>query len=661
MSSSDDDNNLTSDLTKFYNMVFNKSTLLLIIWFLAMHFVCYRLLKFFFNENLDTLDYQSKLSRMLDIAVFSFLLLFLTASYYSVPDKDKETMLETLADSFKTYANDDESIYKTVVFLLLFYCAIYLFRIPMNMETKPAFIAWTEFGAWTLFLIIVFVKFFNDVFGFSMIDIIYSYFNWSELPDTSDETGSVQVADVGEDDEEICDEDEEEYADEEPPSYLSKVLSYVTPAATVRVTKKPSSSNPATLSSVFSNFMTTLASSAIPSVTGSSVTGSSVTGPSVTESSVTGLSVTNAGVSSVPSSGDASVPSANVPSVTGASVPSVTGASVPQTTLSTNISVNTQTTNSLQNSPGTTKASSNISSNTLTTNSLQNTTTSAPQTILSSNITSTTNSASTTTTNKAGFRNMKESFGTMAPSKNVVQTEKSEVFNIAGTFTYDDAQVVCAAYGASLADYDRIEETYNKGGEWCNYGWSAGQYAYFPTQKKTWTKLQQSSDAKIQQSCGRQGINGGYVQDKTKQMGINCYGLKPPPSNKDYELREQQQSVINAKTQQDVELDSKIQYWKQQIDSGTISVNHYNQAVWSNYDTTAPPGQDQSNQQTATTSDQNNTQTDSVLQSVLTTLPAQIKNIITSAPVPVSAINKSVLTTLGPPKMNNPNFNTTKK
>uniref|UniRef100_A0A6C0B2Y0 Link domain-containing protein n=1 Tax=viral metagenome TaxID=1070528 RepID=A0A6C0B2Y0_9ZZZZ len=690
MGSSDDDNNLTSDLTKLYNMVFNKSTLLLIMWFLALHFVCYRLLKVFYSENLDTLDYQTKLSRMLDIAVFSFLLLFLTASYYSVPDTDKEIMLENLADSFKTYANDNDSIYKTVVFLLFFYCAIYLFRIPMNSETKPAFVAWTEFGAWTLFLIIVFVKFFNDVFGFSMIDIIYSYFDWSSLPETTDVNNSIKVTTANvEEDEEDC-EDEEE-----PPSYLSKVLSYVTPAPKNKppsITKKPSS-KPTTFSSVLTKFVTTLAS------------GSSVT------SNTTPVKVPTTTLSSNISKNTSTTNSLRDPVIT--------------TTLSSNISTNTSTTNGLRDPAITTTLSSNISTNTSTTNGLRDP---ATTTTKSSGVTM---DSSTTTTNQSGFRNIKESFNTMAPSSNNTNTQKQEVFNVSGNFTYDDAQVVCAAYGASLADYDQIEETYNNGGEWCNYGWSAGQYAYFPTQKTTWDKLKQSSDPKIQQSCGRQGINGGYVSDKTKQLGINCYGHKPAPLDKDYELRQQQQSIINAKTKEDIELESKIQYWKQQIDGGTISVNHYNQTVWSNFDTSPPPGQttlpnqdttlpnqdatfgseqndyeqndyeqnnyEQNNYEQNNYEQNNYEQSDNVdigtvqynnipttLRSIvnqLTTLPALINSDqttkgtvqttkgpeqTTKGPVqttkgPVQTTKGPVQTTIGPPKMNNPNFNPNKK
>ena len=62
---------------------------------------------------------------------------------------------------------------------------------------------------------------------------------------------------------------------------------------------------------------------------------------------------------------------------------------------------------------------------------------------------------------------------------------KKEAYNIPDNrFTYDDAKAICMAYGGDLATYNQIEESYNKGGEWCNYGWSDDQMVLFPTQKK---------------------------------------------------------------------------------------------------------------------------------------------------------------------------------
>jgi Extracellular link domain len=104
----------------------------------------------------------------------------------------------------------------------------------------------------------------------------------------------------------------------------------------------------------------------------------------------------------------------------------------------------------------------------------------------------------------------------------------NEVFNVEeNKYTYEEAREVCQSYGARLATYDEIEDSYKTGGEWCNYGWSDDQMILFPTQKDTWKSLQ--SNPETQNVCGRPGINGGFVDKPYLKFGANCYGVKPPP------------------------------------------------------------------------------------------------------------------------------------
>lgn len=103
----------------------------------------------------------------------------------------------------------------------------------------------------------------------------------------------------------------------------------------------------------------------------------------------------------------------------------------------------------------------------------------------------------------------------------------SEVFHVADNqFTYDESAAVCAAYGSQLASLEQIIDAYNKGAEWCGYGWSAGGMALYPTQKKTWEELQREIDPGKRTQCGRPGVNGGYM-DPSLKFGVNCYGIKP--------------------------------------------------------------------------------------------------------------------------------------
>ena len=103
----------------------------------------------------------------------------------------------------------------------------------------------------------------------------------------------------------------------------------------------------------------------------------------------------------------------------------------------------------------------------------------------------------------------------------------SEVFHIADkSFTYDEAEAVCAAYESTLASLEQVIEAYNSGAEWCSYGWSAGSMALYPTQKTTWESLQREVDPAKRTACGRPGVNGGYF-DPNLKFGVNCFGFKP--------------------------------------------------------------------------------------------------------------------------------------
>lgn len=152
-----------------------------------------------------------------------------------------------------------------------------------------------------------------------------------------------------------------------------------------------------------------------------------------------------------------------------------------------------------------------------------------------------------------------------------------EVFNVSNNvYTYSDAQAVCNIYGAKLATYDQIEQAYQKGGEWCNYGWSEGQMAFFPTQKSTWTKLQATDNHK--NDCGRPGVNGGFIANPYIKFGVNCYGQKPKPTADDLAKMNARQNAVYPQTAADIEMEKKLNQWK-----NTVSVNSYNNKKWSQY------------------------------------------------------------------------------
>lgn len=157
-------------------------------------------------------------------------------------------------------------------------------------------------------------------------------------------------------------------------------------------------------------------------------------------------------------------------------------------------------------------------------------------------------------------------------------TPGMEVFNIANNiYSYSDASAVCAAYGATLANYDQIEAAYKYGAEWCNYGWSDNQMAFFPTQKDTWQKYQATGDQK--NDCGRPGVNGGYFDNPNIKFGVNCYGMKPPPTALEKAALGNRKDPEIPKSPEDRAFQNKIDEIKKKKDQ--LNLNSFNNKKWS--------------------------------------------------------------------------------
>ena len=153
---------------------------------------------------------------------------------------------------------------------------------------------------------------------------------------------------------------------------------------------------------------------------------------------------------------------------------------------------------------------------------------------------------------------------------------EKQVFNIPGNYyTYKDASAICNAYGAELATYPQVENAYNDGGEWCNYGWSDNQLALFPTQQKTYNELQTIEGH--ENDCGRPGVNGGYIANPNVRFGINCYGYKPEINSEEQELM--QNTTPYPETKEEIDMQNRVDYWKNKVDDILVSPFNYN--TWS--------------------------------------------------------------------------------
>jgi hypothetical protein len=152
---------------------------------------------------------------------------------------------------------------------------------------------------------------------------------------------------------------------------------------------------------------------------------------------------------------------------------------------------------------------------------------------------------------------------------------RKEVFNIAqNKYTYSDSEPLCKAFGAELASYDQVKDAWQKGADWCNYGWIKGQAAVFPTQESTFNKLQSGpEDQRL--SCGVAGINGGYFDNPELKFGVNCYGLRPSENEAD------NRAIMNKNnmTPGAIEFDKKVFNYKNH--KSEIPVNPFSPDNWS--------------------------------------------------------------------------------
>lgn len=108
---------------------------------------------------------------------------------------------------------------------------------------------------------------------------------------------------------------------------------------------------------------------------------------------------------------------------------------------------------------------------------------------------------------------------------------KKEVFHISNQdYTYQQSKCKCESYGARLATKAELIDSYNSGANWCNYGWTDKQSAFYPVQKCEWDKIQKENERLPENSkryCGMPGVNGGFFANPEIKFGANCYGIKP--------------------------------------------------------------------------------------------------------------------------------------
>jgi len=151
-----------------------------------------------------------------------------------------------------------------------------------------------------------------------------------------------------------------------------------------------------------------------------------------------------------------------------------------------------------------------------------------------------------------------------------------EVFTISkNNYSYYDAAPLCKALGAELATYEQVKDAWQKGADWCNYGWVKGQMAVYPTQKGTYEELQQGP-ADQKGACGKPGVNGGYFDNPELKYGVTCVGKRPSQSQHDANAI--MAGSTRPLTQSGLEFDKKVQLFKEEAE--TMGILPFNKEHW---------------------------------------------------------------------------------
>lgn len=146
-----------------------------------------------------------------------------------------------------------------------------------------------------------------------------------------------------------------------------------------------------------------------------------------------------------------------------------------------------------------------------------------------------------------------------------------QVFNVArNLYTYAEAEPLCKAFGAELATYEQVKEAYDRGADWCNYGWTKGQLATYPTQQETYDKRQAGPEDQ-RGSCGVPGVNGGFFPNAEQRFGVNCYGSRPTETPLDERMQ------FEAKNE--TAFDREVSRFRSELPS--IAVNPWSGQQWS--------------------------------------------------------------------------------
>ena len=147
---------------------------------------------------------------------------------------------------------------------------------------------------------------------------------------------------------------------------------------------------------------------------------------------------------------------------------------------------------------------------------------------------------------------------------------RKEVFLVDNNiFSKSDASKVCKGlFNGTIANKEQLNENYNNGANWCNYGWDNDGEAYYPLQ----------SDTNNSACEGSKGLNGGKMPtDASIKLGALCYGVKPEDGKYSSLTKVYQDSAFS---EGDLQL---LDNYRKKLTNGGIKITPFNDKAWSRW------------------------------------------------------------------------------
>ena len=164
---------------------------------------------------------------------------------------------------------------------------------------------------------------------------------------------------------------------------------------------------------------------------------------------------------------------------------------------------------------------------------------------------------------------LKKSMSEKTESVEVKTDEKKEVFLVSNNiFSKSDSSKVCKGiFNSDGATKEQINDSFNNGANWCNYGWTSDGEAYYPLQNET-----NNTTCK-----GSIGLNGGIMADNNYSLGVLCYGVKPDEKNYTDLTKIKRDSVLSDADQK------LLENYRKKLENGAIKIAPFNDKSWSRY------------------------------------------------------------------------------